>query len=90
MHVVLVTGPSGFIKYFVCQTLLEEGWRVIGLDCMWDYYDASLKQVKEPGFSERENYRSIHDRVKAPNLLSSLFEQERPDAVIHLAAQARV
>lgn len=90
MRSVLVTGSSGFIGSFVCQSLLDEGWRVIGLDCMSDYYDVSLKQAREARLLEQENYRSIHNRVEAPNLLASLFERERPDAVIHLAAQAGV
>ena len=90
MRVVLVTGSSGFIGSFVCKSLLKEGWRVIGLDCMSDYYDVSLKQAREAGLLEQENYRSIHNRVEAPNILVTLFEQERPDVVIHLAAQAGV
>lgn len=90
MRAVLVTGSSGFIGSFVCQSLLKEGWRVIGLDCMSDYYDVSLKQARESGLLEQENYRSVHNRVETPDLLANLFEQERPDAVIHLAAQAGV
>ena len=54
MRVVLVTGSSGFIGSFVCQSLLKEGWRVIGLDCMSDYYDVSLKQARESRLLEQE------------------------------------
>ena len=90
MRVALVTGASGFIGSYVCQSLLKEGWRVIGLDCMSDYYDVSLKEAREARLLVQENYRSVHDLVEAPNLLLSLFEQERPDTVIHLAAQAGV
>ena len=90
MPVVLVTGSSGFIGSFVCQSLLSEGWRVVGLDCMSDYYDVSLKQARESALLEHQNFRSIHNRVETPNLLATVFEQERPDAVIHLAAQAGV
>ena len=34
MRVALVTGSAGFIGSFVCKTLLQEGWRVVGVDCM--------------------------------------------------------
>lgn len=90
MRVALVTGASGFIGSFVCQLLLEEGWRVVGLDCMSNYYDVSLKEAREARLLDYENYRSIHNRVETPNLLLRLFESERPEAVIHLAAQAGV
>ena len=36
------------------------------------------------------NYRSIHEKVEAPGVLLRLFEEEKPNVVIHLAAQAGV
>lgn len=90
MRVALVTGSAGFIGSFVCKSLLKEGWRVVGLDCMSDYYDVSLKEVRESRLFEYKSYRSLHDKVETPELLTGLFEQERPDVVIHLAAQAGV
>ncbi|WP_319528817.1 NAD-dependent epimerase/dehydratase family protein [uncultured Cohaesibacter sp.] len=90
MPTALVTGSAGFIGSFVCQKLLSEGWRVVGLDCLSDYYDVQLKRRREAMLKQNEGYRSIHDMVETPGLLMSLFEEERPDVVIHLAAQAGV
>ena len=86
----LVTGSAGFIGYHISKRLLDEGWRVVGLDCMSDYYDVSLKERRESMLLQNSSYRSVHEKVEKPNVLKDLFEEERPNVVIHLAAQAGV
>ena len=86
----LVTGAAGFIGFYISKQLLREGWRVIGLDCMSKYYDVSLKERRESMLLQNASYQSVHQKVEAPNVLMDLFEQEEPDVVIHLAAQAGV
>lgn len=88
MPTALVTGSAGFIGSFVCQTLLGEGWRVIGVDCMSDYYDVALKHAREDRLTG--DFRAVHAKVEQPSLLMDLFKAEQPDVVIHLAAQAGV
>ena len=90
MRTALVTGAAGFIGQAVCKRLLADGFRVIGLDAMTDYYDVSLKERREAALMQSEHYVSKHGKVEDPGLLMELFSTETPDVVIHLAAQAGV
>ncbi len=86
----LVTGSAGFIGYHISRELLDDGWRVIGLDCMSDYYDVSLKEEREHMLLQNQSYISIHEKIETKDVLMSIFKNELPDTVIHLAAQAGV
>lgn len=90
MRTALVTGSAGFIGSFVCERLLRDGFKVIGLDAMTDYYEVTLKQRRQARLLQSEQFQAIEDYVETPGLLMELFEREKPDVVIHLAAQAGV
>ncbi|MBD3664553.1 NAD-dependent epimerase/dehydratase family protein [Sulfitobacter aestuariivivens] len=90
MRTALVTGSSGFIGYFTSLALLEAGWRVVGFDSLSDYYDVTLKERRQQMLSEHENFSVINDTLETPDRLMLLFADQRPDIVIHLAAQAGV
>ena len=90
MRTALVTGSAGFIGYFCCKHLLENGFRVIGIDAMTPYYDITLKQKRHQMLKAHPKFVAVEDKIENPGLLSSLFQNEKPEVVIHLAAQAGV
>jgi len=90
MRTALVTGSAGFIGSSVCERLLRDGFKVIGLDAMTDYYEVTLKQRRLGRLLQSEHFRAIEDYVETPGLLMELFATEQPDVVVHLAAQAGV
>ena len=86
----LVTGAAGFIGYHLSARLLAEGWEVTGLDAMTDYYDVALKERRQAMLLQSSGFRAVTERIETPGVLHDLMEETRPDAVIHLAAQAGV
>lgn len=90
MPTVLVTGSAGFIGYHCCARLLAEGWRVIGLDALTDYYEVSLKEDRHARLAPLGDFVPEIGRVEDPGRMAELFAREKPDVVIHLAAQAGV
>lgn len=87
---VLVTGAAGFIGMHVCERLLARGDEVVGVDNLNDYYEVSLKEARLARLQAQPNFRfaklDIADRVG----IAELFTAERPQRVVHLAAQAGV
>ena len=90
MRKVLVTGSSGFIGFHLCQRLLVEGFRIVGVDNLSTYYDVTLKERRQSILLKNKNFNVINESIEKPGFLMELFEKERPDLVIHLAAQAGV
>jgi UDP-glucuronate 4-epimerase len=87
---ILVTGAAGFIGYHTAKRLCEEGFEVVGIDNLNDYYSVKLKLARLTQLSELPGFRfQTMDIVDKPELMA-LFKEERFTEVIHLAAQAGV
>jgi len=80
----LVTGCAGFIGSNLTDWLLEEGHKVIGIDCFTDYYKKSIKRSNISKALENPNFNLIEE-----NLLD-MDEYPEVDYVFHMAAQAGV
>ncbi|MAY20617.1 MAG: UDP-glucuronate 5-epimerase [Erythrobacteraceae bacterium] len=90
MRTVLVTGSAGFIGYHLSQLLLDEGFRVVGFDGLTDYYDVRLKERRHQMLLQNANFSCKVGMLEDFDTLHALAMAEKPDAIIHLAAQAGV
>ena len=89
-RIAFVTGAAGFIGFHVATRLLSEGWEVIGLDSLNDYYDPALKEQRRDKLLQEQHFTFVHGKLEDSGLLMRLFERHQPDTVVHLAAQAGV
>ncbi|MEM7798002.1 MAG: NAD-dependent epimerase/dehydratase family protein [Chloroflexota bacterium] len=88
---ILLTGSAGFIGSHVATALLRRGDEVIGLDNFNDYYDVSQKRANVAEIlTAFEPFRCIEADVRDRQVILDLCEEERFDAIIHLAAMAGV
>ena len=86
----MVTGAAGFIGYFTCLRLLKDGFRVLGIDSLSDYYDPELKRRRQQALLQHQSFSVVNEPIETPGLLADLFAKHTPDIVVHLAAQAGV
>ena len=90
MDNILVTGSAGFIGSALSLRLLEEGFKVIGIDNHNDYYDPLLKEERLSRHLNHDNYHHYRIDIKDVEELQKVFEKYKFKFVINLAAQAGV
>ena len=86
---ILITGAAGFIGYHASKRFLDEGHTVIGIDNLNDYYSVQLKKDRLAQISsDKFTFHKID--IADFHLLEQIFQTEKFDIVINLAAQAGV
>ena len=100
MKKILITGMAGFIGFHLAKRLINEGYEVIGLDNLNDYYDVNLKLARlvELGFNPVLNEDNINLSTQNKSgfykvdltddkQLEKIFKEHKFDVVVNLAAQ---
>ncbi len=87
---VLLTGSAGFIGWKTAEFLLNEGYEVIGIDNLNNYYDVRLKNWRVEQLKKYENFRFFNVDIENLGALKVLFDTFRFDVVLNLAARAGV
>ena len=86
----LVTGIAGFIGSYVAKRLIANGYEVVGIDNLNDYYDVSLKRARLDWVREQGNFTFVEMDLADKAAMTTLFDHHQFDRVVHLAAQAGV
>ena len=86
----LITGAAGFIGFHTAKQLLEAGHKVIGIDIVNDYYDPQIKYDRLELLKTNKNFEFHKRDLTEGDFVTELVGDNKPDRVIHLAAQAGV
>jgi UDP-glucuronate 4-epimerase len=87
---VLVTGVAGFIGFHLARRFLADGWHVLGIDNLNDYYDPRLKRARVKELKGQSKFLFQRCDIADRSAMAKLFAAHRFDFVVHLAAQAGV
>lgn len=90
MAKVFVTGTAGFIGFHLSRLLLSEGFEVMGLDGMTDYYDVVLKRRRHQILLQNQRFSAVEAMLEDEAAVSAVIDGFGPDVIVHLAAQAGV
>jgi UDP-glucuronate 4-epimerase len=87
---VLVTGAAGFIGSHVAQRLLQRGDEVFGLDNFAPNYPRVRKEANLKEYAGHERFKFIEADIRNTQAIRDLFEVQKFDRVMHLAAMGNV
>ncbi|MGC2236945.1 MAG: GDP-mannose 4,6-dehydratase [Pyrinomonadaceae bacterium] len=88
---ILVTGGAGFIASHLVERLLKEGiWNVSVVDDFNDFYSPQIKRENVAPFLENPQFSLYEADIRDAEFLGEIFEENRFDAIVHLAARAGV
>ena len=87
----IVTGAAGFIGFHVARRLASEGFDIIAIDNLNDYYPVALKEARLSALDGLSSIRFARGNIADPQGLSTAIGDDvDADIIVHLAAQAGV
>jgi UDP-glucuronate 4-epimerase len=87
---ILLTGGAGFIGSHVAKKLSEEGFFVVIVDNLNNYYSPKLKRDRLNFFLDKNNCEFIKSDIANYTSLKKVFQKNKFEAICHLAAQPGV
>lgn len=90
MKTYFITGGAGFIGSTLADKLLAQGNKIVVIDNFCDFYDPKLKEKNIEKNKNNENYKIYREDIRNKEKLAEIFNENKIDCVIHLAAMAGV
>ena len=87
---ILLTGGAGFIGSHLAERFLERGDDLVILDNLDTFYDPSIKERNLEKVRAKGEFVLYRENLLDQEVLLRVFEQHRPQVVVHLAARAGV
>ena len=90
MNSILITGAAGFIGSNLVDRLLEDGYKVVGIDNFDPFYDRSIKERNLDNAIKVPNFKLIECDIRNRDLIYDCLRNTMPDMVVHLAAKVGI
>jgi UDP-glucuronate 4-epimerase len=87
---VLITGGAGFIAYHLAAALMRKNAQVSLLDNFNNFYDPEIKRRNVRDLQSQGEARLYTGDILNRDQLRQVFEETRPETIVHLAAWAGV
>jgi UDP-glucuronate 4-epimerase len=87
---ILVTGSAGFIGFHLARRLIAEDHEILGVDALTPYYDVGLKRDRHDILKRSSAFTEAVLNLEDEGAFAEACARFRPEAIIHLAAQAGV
>ena len=87
---ILITGAAGFIGSHLSERLLQDDSRIICLDNLDTFYDPQIKRENLRPLLANNYFTLIEGDIRDLELLTDIFEGNRIDVIVHIAARAGV
>ena len=83
MEKILLTGAAGFIGWKVGEKLLKQGYEVLGIDNMNDYYDVRMKDWRRQQLEKYKNFTFAKTDISVKESIEPVIKKFCPDIIIN-------